>query len=212
KVNFLFGGSAGQIYKQMLPASRWTEDMTLSRGWLVAVNTMLDSSRNNNRVVTAETTMMMKEHIVDRYGEIRYTVATGCSAGSINAYSIASQNPDLLDGALISCSLLDYDTSHIINYECGLLTEAYNSPAWKAEMVNAGYTQEQINLKRASIERHKDHTVCQSWYNSFGQQRWSGNNTTVSMIPAANAETGEIVTSPIDPPTNNCGLPPALVW
>ena len=61
-------------------------------------NSMTDSARNSNRVLMSETVMMMKEHIGDTYGPIRFTYGTGCSGGSINSNMNLSIHPGLLDG------------------------------------------------------------------------------------------------------------------
>lgn len=41
-------------------------------------------------MLNAETIMMMKEHITERYGDIRFTMGTGCSGGSIGQNTAAS--------------------------------------------------------------------------------------------------------------------------
>lgn len=212
KVNYLFGPAGGQPRRQVRSTMSWTDDKSLSRGWMVAVNSMTDASTNNNRVVTAETVMMMKEHIVDRYGDIRFTVGTGCSGGSLSAQNVSTIHPGLLDGTILSCALLDYDTSHIENYECSLLVELYDSVPWKALMTTAGYTQAQINGKKAAINGHPDQTGCQGWFNSFGPGRGVGNLTALRQVPTANRDTGVITTTPLSPPTNGCQLPPSMVY
>jgi hypothetical protein len=128
KVQFVFGGGGSQPRRQMRPATAWTDDDALSRGWIVTNNSMTDASINNNRVVSAETVMMMKEHIVDRYGPVRFAVGKGNSGGSITAYVVSSFYPGLLDGALIYQSLLDYDTSHTLTWECSSWSRCSTRP------------------------------------------------------------------------------------
>ena len=48
---------------------------------------------NCNDVTSAESVLMLKERIVDRYGEIRYTMANGCSGGSIGQHMIEQRVP-----------------------------------------------------------------------------------------------------------------------
>ena len=55
----------------------------------------------------AETLMMVKELITERYGEIRYTIGDGCSGGSIKQLTIASAYPGLLDGIQPQCTYAD---------------------------------------------------------------------------------------------------------
>jgi hypothetical protein len=50
---------------------------------MVVDNSLTDSLYNSNRTLVAETTMMMKEHVVDTYGEVKYVMGNGCSGGSI---------------------------------------------------------------------------------------------------------------------------------
>ena len=38
--------------------------------------------------------MMMKEHIVDNYGEVRFTMGNGCSGGSINQNTLRRSSRD----------------------------------------------------------------------------------------------------------------------
>ncbi|MDP1534483.1 MAG: DUF6351 family protein, partial [Rubrivivax sp.] len=85
KVVFNFGASTGQPRRQARPATAWSgSDNALSRGVMVVANSMTDSARNSNRVLMSETVMMMKEHIIDSYGPIRFTMGSGCSGGAIN--------------------------------------------------------------------------------------------------------------------------------
>jgi hypothetical protein len=212
KVQFVFGGGGGQPRRQMRPATVWTDEDALSRGWIVTNNSMTDASINNNRIVSAETVLMMKEHIVDRYGPVRFVVGKGNSGGSITAYGVSSVYPGLLDGALIYQSLLDYDTSHTLTWECSQLVEVFDSTPWKNAMAAGAYTQAQINAKKAAVSGHLDHTVCQAWYNSFGQGRYAGVTTASRTVPVANRDTGTIVVTQLATPVNNCQLPTSVVY
>ena len=111
KVVYTFGASTGQPRQQFRSEQNWADDAALSRGFMVVDNSLTDSLYNSNRVLVAETLMMMKEHIVDTYGEITYTLGNGCSGGSIQQNTTASIFPGLLDGIQPSCDLpgLDHD-------------------------------------------------------------------------------------------------------
>ena len=74
---------------------------------MVVDNSLTDSLYNSNRTLVAETVMMMKEHIVDTYGEIKFTMGNGCSGGSIQQNTVASIYPGLLDGIQPSCDYPD---------------------------------------------------------------------------------------------------------
>ena len=123
KLLYTYGASTGQPRQQFRSEQNWVvgftggtpiwDDTALRLGFMVADNSVTDSLYNSNRVLVAETTMMMKEHIVDNYGEIKYTVANGCSGGSIQQNTAASIYPGLLDGIQPSCDYPDSITTGI---------------------------------------------------------------------------------------------------
>src|SRR5882762_9616848 len=89
KVVYTFGASTGQPRLQFRSEQNWADDSALSRGFMVVDNSLTDSLYNSNRILVAETLMMTKEHIVDTYGEIKYTVGNGCLGGSIQQNTAA---------------------------------------------------------------------------------------------------------------------------
>ena len=105
---------------------------------MVAANSMTDSARNSNRVMMSETVMMMKEHIGDSYGPIKFTMGTGCSGGSINSNMNASISPGLLDGVTIRAPTPIRRRRRIEVGDCVLLVEAYQKPAWLTLMAGSG--------------------------------------------------------------------------
>jgi hypothetical protein len=207
KVLYQFGASTGQPRRQARPATTWPgSDSALARGYLVAVNSMTDSSLNSNRVAMSETVMMMKERIGDRYGPIKFTMGNGCSGGSINSNMNASIMPGNLDGITIACAFPDSETTGIEVGDCSLLAEAYNKPQWSA--LQAGSTQAQINAKKAAINGHPDQTGCHGWYNAFGSNGKVGNYLQRGVQNSATGVTGPIAAAP----TNNCQIPAAGVY
>jgi hypothetical protein len=65
KLVYTFGASTGQPRRQFRSEQNWADDAALSRGFMVADNSMTDSLYNSNRVYNAEALMMMKEHIFE---------------------------------------------------------------------------------------------------------------------------------------------------
>src|SRR5262249_27531066 len=126
KVVYSFGPSAGQPRQQFHSEQPWADDSALSRGFLVAVNSMTDSKYNSNRVLAAETVMMMKEKIIDSYGEVRYVIGNGCSGGSIGQLTVASIFPGLLDGIQPTCTYPDAETTGIEVGDCALLVNFFD--------------------------------------------------------------------------------------
>ncbi len=205
KVVYTFGASTGQPRLQNRTSQNWADDVALSRGFMVVDNSVTDSSRNSNRTLVAETVMMMKEHIVDTYGEIAYTMGNGCSGGSIQQNTVVSIFPGLLDGIQPSCDYPDSITTGLEVLDCVLLVNAYVSPEWTALM--SGLSQAQVNAKKTAINGHLDHLGCQSWNNAFGFNNKPGNYVPVLVI---NQNTGAL--APVGAPRNNCLLPAALVY
>ena len=209
KVVYNFGASTGQPRRQARPATAWTNDQALGKGFMVLANSQTDSSQNSNRVMMSETVMMMKEHVADHYGSIKFTIGNGCSGGSINSNMNASINPGLLDGVTVSCTYPDSETVTIEVADCVNLVEAYQKPQWTALMSSGAYTQAQVNAKKAAINGHLDQTACHGWYNFFGSNAKAGNYQ-LRTILAANNTTGAITTVP--GLTNNCQLPTSEVY
>jgi len=205
KVLYQFGASTGQPRRQARTTSTWwAAEGAITSGYLVAQNSMTDSALNSNRVAMAETVMMMKEHIGDTYGEVKFTMGSGCSGGSINSNMNASIAPGQLDGITISCAYPDSETTGMEVSDCVLLAEAYIKPQWTGLM--AGLSQAQINAKKAAINGHPDQTACHGWYNAFGSNGKVGNYQQ-RLVSNVN---GTIVTSPTV--TNNCQLPTSQVY
>jgi hypothetical protein len=206
KVYYNFGASTGQPRRQARPQGSWTSsEEQLKRGYLVALNSMTDSSRNSNRVLMSETVMMMKEHISDTYGPIRFTMGTGCSGGSINSNMTASISPGLLDGIVTSCTYPDSETTTIEVADCGALVEAYQKPGLTS--LWSGLTQAQIDAKKAAINGHVDQTACHGWFNSFGSNGKAG---LYSKRAVSDNVTGAITQQ--STVTNNCELPNTAVY
>jgi hypothetical protein len=204
-VVYSFGASTGQPRLQFRTEQNWADDSALSRGFMVVDNSLTDSLFNSNRVLNAETLMMMKEHIIDAYGEIAYLMGNGCSGGSIQQNTAASIFPGLLDGIQPSCDYPDSITTGLEVTDCVLLVNFYAGPEWKSLMT--GLTQAQINAKKAAINGHLDHSGCHGWNNSFGFNNKPGNYARTLVIDNT---TGALAT--LAESRNNCLLPAALVY
>ena len=206
KVLFNFGASTGQPRRQARPATAWSgSDVQLARGLLIVAHSMTDSSRNSNRVLMSETVMMMKEHIGDTYGDIKFTIGSGCSGGSINSNMASSVQPGLLDGVTTTCTYPDSESTSMEVGDCVVLIEAYQKPEWLA--LTTGQTQAQMNARKAAINGHPDQSACHAWYNAFGSNGRAG-----LYFPrlVSNNTTGAITQQPAA--TNNCELPNSAVY
>jgi Tannase-like family of unknown function (DUF6351) len=82
-------------------------DPALRRGMAV-MSTAMDNAGHDCSVVTeAESLIMAKEHLIDEYGTLRYTIGTGCSGGSLAQQQVANAYPGVYQGILPQCSFPD---------------------------------------------------------------------------------------------------------
>jgi uncharacterized tannase-like protein DUF6351 len=156
KLLYQFGGGTAPWHTNGAPQSDIV-DLALSRGFMVANSNLNIRGEDGNDVVSAEAVMMLKEHIAETYGAIRYTIGAGCSGGSIQQYVIASDYPGLLNGIQPNCSFQDsWTTANEVN-DCHLLRHFFNTVA------PGTFTAAQ----QAAVEDAKDTSVCLFWDLSF---------------------------------------------
>ena len=79
----------------------------LGLGFAVASTALDNTGHNCNVAVEAESLMMVKERLVEKYGELRYTMGTGCSGGSIAQHTIANAYPGIYQGLITMCAYPD---------------------------------------------------------------------------------------------------------
>src|SRR4051812_23958819 len=204
KVVYTFGASTGQPHRQFRTEQSWNDDEALKRGFMVADNSMTDSLFNSNRVANAEALMMLKEHIVETYGEIRYTLGNGCSGGSIQQLTASSVFPGLLDGVQPTCTYPDSETTGMEVLDCTLLVNYFNSTTFAN--LTAGLTRAQIDAKKAVIAGHLDPSACWGWNNDFG-----ANNKPGQFVPNLVINTTGLAV-PLGAPRNNCQLLASQVY
>ena len=162
-------------------------DPALSRGMAV-MSTAMDNAGHDCSVLTeAESLIMAKEHLVDEYGTLRYTIGTGCSGGSLAQQQVDNAYPGVYQGILPQCSFPDaWSTGQeLADYQ---LTRNYfeNPSEWGTGVV---WTPAQI----AAVQGHPNYansvelstlywpTLADPAYACAGvsaSQRWSPSNPT----------------------------------
>jgi hypothetical protein len=160
KLLYQFGGGTAPHHSNGTPIPNLV-DMALSRGFMVANNSLNTRGQNSNDVVSAEALMMLKEHIAETYGSIRYTIGQGCSGGSIQQHVIANDYPGLLDGIQPNCSYQDSWTTGTEVGDCHLLVHYF------AANPGAGFTPAQQTAVMGEQPTAPAATVCQWWENTF---------------------------------------------
>lgn len=79
----------------------------LAGGFIVMSNALDNAGHNCNLLTQAESLVMTKEHVIDRYGEIKWTIGSGCSGGSLVQQQVANAYPGLYQGITPQCSFTD---------------------------------------------------------------------------------------------------------
>ena len=130
---YTFGASTGRPRLQFRTEQNWADNAALSRGFMVVDNSLTDSLYNSNRMVAAETVMMMKEHIVDHYGEIAYTMGNGCSGGSI-LQNTSHRSSRACSTASSRVRLLGLDHDRHGGHRLRAARELLRPPEWTALM------------------------------------------------------------------------------
>jgi len=127
-------------------------DVALRRGFMVASSEMTNYGSHCNDVTSAETVMMVKEYITERYGEIRYTMSEGSSGGAHQQHLHASNYPGLLQGMLPAAGWQDTWTTGREFADCGLLKRYYDAGAG-GQIYSV--------MDRAHISGHRWNQVCE---------------------------------------------------
>ena len=157
KIVWPFGGSSASDHYQNSPPGVMQEER-LAKGFMVAASSLNTHGQNNNDVVSSETVMMIKEHIVERYGEVRYVIGEGCSGGSILQHLLANAYPGLIDGIQPSCSYPDSRTTGLESADCSLLLRYWKSTSpqlWPLE------------AQKGAVAGHPTTTTCEAWVDVF---------------------------------------------
>ena len=106
KLVLTHGASCDTSYEMGSAPDVRLED-ALGRGFAVASHALDNAGHNCNLVTQAESLVVTKELVAERYGPIRYTIGTGCSGGSLVQQQVANAYPGVYQGILPQCSFTD---------------------------------------------------------------------------------------------------------
>ena len=116
------------------------------------MSTALNNAGHNCNIVTqAESMVMAKERLVEQYGELRYTIGTGCSGGSLTQQQVANAYPGIYQGILPACSFPDaWSTGQqLVDYHL-VRQYAENPSKW-----GTGVAWDPLSI--AAVEGHPNH-------------------------------------------------------
>lgn len=162
KVYIPFGSGCEFGHTQGRPGSVMN-DNALALGFLVMSSSNTQYGTHCNDVVSAETVMMLKEHVSETYGDILFTMATGGSGGAHQQNLIASNYPGLLQGIMPSQHFQDTWTPYREFADCGLLAKFYAQRA-------AGGTP-WTEVQKAATDGHANASTCEGPLQTFMASR-----------------------------------------
>ncbi len=97
----------------------------LALGYAMAASSLNVFGNNADDVLSAETTMMVKEHFIESYGVPRYTLGTGSSGGSMQLHLINQNYPGMMQGFTTRNTFADLLTFGTSLSDCALLEDAF---------------------------------------------------------------------------------------
>jgi hypothetical protein len=116
-----------------LPAYTDSYVDALGRGFAV-MSTALDNTGHacDDVPKQAESLIMAKAHVIENYGDIKYTIGTGCSGGSVVQGTVANAYPGAVyDGLIVTCSFPDVLTGGAQFADFHMLRHYFEDPsAW----------------------------------------------------------------------------------
>lgn len=89
------------------PGSSSSPLTALGLGFAVMSTALDNAGHNCNHTTMAESLIMAKERLIERYGPLRFTIGTGCSGGSLAQQEVANSYPGVYQGILPQCSFPD---------------------------------------------------------------------------------------------------------
>src|SRR3712207_3090510 len=125
----IFHGASCDTEYEQAEAPDVLNETALGKGFVTMSHALDNAGHNCNIATQAESLIMTKERVIDRYGTIRYTIGSGCSGGSLVQQQVANAYPGLYQGLTPACSFTDAWSSAMqyVNYQ--LLRRYYENPS-----------------------------------------------------------------------------------
>ncbi len=124
---YRYGGGCGTTYSQGSDFAGALDPKLLSLGYAVTTSTLNTFQSACNATLSAEVTMMVKQHFIDSFGDPMFTIGDGGSGGSIQQLQIAQNYPGLLDGLSPELPFPDAISISAGVSDCTLLNHYYQA-------------------------------------------------------------------------------------
>ncbi|HEX8744747.1 MAG TPA: DUF6351 family protein [Thermoleophilaceae bacterium] len=103
----VFHGSSCDTDYEQAEAPDVMNEVSLGRGFVTMSHALDHAGHNCNILTQAESLIMTKERVIEQYGELRYTIGSGCSGGSLAQQQVANAYPGFYQGITPACSFTD---------------------------------------------------------------------------------------------------------
>ena len=143
KMVIFHGASCDTAYAQG-SAPDVLNETALGKGFVTMSHALDNAGHNCNIATQAESLIMTKERVVEQYGELRYTIGSGCSGGSLVQQQLANAYPGLYQGITPACSFTDAWSSAMQYADYEILRRYFENPskqdpgvAWTPDKISA---------------------------------------------------------------------------
>src|SRR3954449_5533338 len=143
KMVIFHGASCDTAYEQGTGPDVLDETV-LGKGFVTMSHALDNAGHNCNIATQAESLIMTKERVVEQYGELRYTIGSGCSGGSLVQQQLANAYPGLYQGITPACSFTDAWSSAMQYVDYEILRRYFENPskwdpgvAWSPDKIQA---------------------------------------------------------------------------
>jgi hypothetical protein len=154
---YRFGGGCGTTYGQGAPPSGTDDAKLLRQGYAIATASFNDFDVQCNDVLSAETTMMVKERVIERFGVPDFTIGEGSEGGAAQLHLLVQNYPGLVNGVVASQPLPDVASVWSGATDCGLLLHYYASAQGKVLS----------EAQRTAVNGHATSKTCQTWADTW---------------------------------------------
>ena len=103
----VFHGASCDTHYQQASAPDVLNEAALGRGFATMSHALDNAGHNCNILTQAESLIMTKEKVIEQFGEVRYTIGSGCSGGALVQQQVANAYPGFYQGITPACSFTD---------------------------------------------------------------------------------------------------------
>ncbi|HWW52708.1 MAG TPA: DUF6351 family protein [Acidimicrobiales bacterium] len=100
----------------------------LGHGYVLASHALDNAGHNCSLTTQAESLIMTKEHVIKTYGDLLWTIGSGCSGGSLVQQQVANAYPGVYQAITPQCSFTDAWSSAMEYEDYYMLLQYFTNP------------------------------------------------------------------------------------